>query len=277
MQSKDSLATFDANKISQYCLVGRQIANSLSPMIHKLFAREFGLKLEYKLLTIDADEVIDTIKNFFINNGSGMNITAPYKELALSCVDRIDQNVYGAINTIYKKDNILYGANTDGIGLIHDLAQKKINLHQKTILILGSGGVVKNILPEILKKHPEHVYIASRKIDCAYSIINKLLDQRVSWIDIYSELPHASVTIHALSSISAVTIYKNINFIDTVAYDLNYHAQSPFLDFASKNGANQIFNGLGMLLAQAAEAFYLWHGVYPSIDKALPKLENIST
>ncbi len=253
--------------IKNFCLIGDPLSYSLSPKIHACFAKQTSIMLEYKLKTVPAQQVACFIKEFFAAGGNGINITAPHKQRALACADRFDISAQKAqaCNTLYLNDGVICAANTDGAGFEQDLIYHDIDIYSKTILILGAGGAVCGILPQLLNAKPARVYIVNRTLLRAQNLAMQYAAEPIQamTVDEISAIK-AYIIINAISvGVDAHDLYASVNFADAICYDLNYQPGSNFLEYATKKRAKQLFNGLGMLIEQAAAAFKLWHGITP--------------
>lgn len=245
-------------------IVGNPIQHSLSPVIHQQFAEQTGQMLCYERLLAPLNQFIPTIRAFFARGGRGCNVTLPFKEQALAMVD--DYSEYAgcakAINTIIlKEDGSLYGENTDGVGLVRDLTQNlRWPLRGQRILLIGAGGAVRGVLPALLAESPAEIAIMNRTVEKA----KKLADEFD--LQLYSSHKQSfDIVINGASG--------NIEFSGETRcyYDMNYYSKIPPTPPFAKGG---ITKGLGMLVEQAAESFFLWRGVRPDTQPVLQKLKN---
>ena len=127
------------DEIRKFCVFGLPVKHSLSPLIHKEFAKQQGINIQYKLIEPDSEEHFDThAQSFFSKKGYGANITIPFKEKAYNFADSYDTSAIecNCANTLMLKDNEIRAFNTDGLGFINDLTNKDISLSEKKILIL---------------------------------------------------------------------------------------------------------------------------------------------
>ena len=261
----------------QYALLGFPLANSLSPVIHKLFAMQFNLDIEYKALEVAPIDLMLTINNLIDAGFNGFNITAPYKEIIFQQLQNYDSNVRiaRAVNTVVvKDDHSMCGHNTDGLGLIADFKRHNIPVTAQRILILGAGGAVRGILPELLALQPENLTIINREQIKTAKIITDFNNLGDVQLGAYSQLGvlKADVIINATSSDNC-ELLANLDFNNAYCYDLNYKQKvSEFMRFALDHGAKYAVNGLGMLVEQAAIAFELWHGKMPAVEHVLLEL-----
>ncbi len=272
------------SSISNYAVFGNPVNHSKSPQIHSLFAKQKGIKLNYQAIEVPVENFSDFVISFANQKGKGLNITVPFKENAFSLCTILTQRaeVSGSVNTIwFDEQSNIYGDTTDGKGLINDL---KINygldIKNKSVLILGAGGSVKAILEPLCEENPDRIIIANRTVsraeDLSRSFSNKGNIKACSYDDIPSSsydliINGTSLSLNGqLPSISASTINNN-----TYCYDLMYSdTETVFMKWANEQGALKVMDGLGMLVEQAAEAFFIWHGVMPDTASVIKSLRK---
>ncbi len=269
--------------MDQYAVVGNPVHHSKSPKIHGEFAMQSGEILEYTAIQAPTDGFSATVKEFFSRSGKGLNVTVPFKEQAwtLSSVLSDRARLAGAVNTLYQNDEgEICGENTDGIGLVRDLTvNHKVSLKGKRLLVLGAGGAVRGVLLPLLEENPESITIANRTTAKAEALTELFreygelkacgfadLDQP---FDIIINGTSASLQ-GDLPPLSEVIVEDT-----TVAYDMMYSPDKTIFNrWAEEHGAAMTLDGLGMLVEQAAESFFIWRGV--RVDTA-PVLNALRT
>lgn len=254
-----------------FAVIGNPIKHSKSPIIHKAFAEQCNIKLSYETKLVDNELFESEVNNFFAAGGLGLNITLPFKERAFEMADIASERaaLAKASNTLYKKNGLLYADNTDGEGLIKDLHFHGINLQGKTILILGAGGACRGAVPAILQSEIKHLTIANRTKEKATEIATEVNSSKVTAKSLLEVSKKDGYDVIINSTSSSVT--GNIPNIDSdcyngilLAYDMFYsNTKTVFQIQAEQNGALKTLDGKGMLIEQAAEAFYIWHGIMP--------------
>ena len=110
--------------IDRYGVMGYPISHSRSPVIHKLFALQTAQAIQYELLQVSPEKLETAVRQFQRTGGKGLNITVPHKSEVARLVDQISERAAtaGAVNTLSFKGGEIHGDNTDGIGLLRDLA-----------------------------------------------------------------------------------------------------------------------------------------------------------
>ncbi|MCL7942712.1 shikimate dehydrogenase [Marinobacter sp. ATCH36] len=269
-----------------YAVVGNPISHSKSPRIHSLFASQTGEKLEYTAIQAPEDDFAGTVTGFFQRGGQGLNVTVPFKEQAWKLADRRTERaeLAGASNTLYQDSKgLLTADNTDGKGLVTDLTVNHgISLTGKRILVLGAGGAVRGVLGPILAEHPDALTIANRTVAKAEGLVKLFkpvsgqtrfdacgFEQPAEPFDLIINGTSASLQ-GDLPPVSADVIG-----VETVIYDMMYSLQTTtFNQWALDQGATRVFDGLGMLVEQAAESFRIWRGFSPKTQPVIDELRN---
>lgn len=256
----------------RYAVVGNPVAHSLSPAIHAEFARQTGQNLEYARLLCGMDQFTATVSRFRDSGGQGLNVTVPFKREAFALAVRISERARhaGAVNTLSFDGGRIAGDNTDGIGLVRDLRDNLgFEISGRRILIVGAGGAARGIVPALLHEHPRAMVIANRTVANAEALVAECATTTCPVIACGLEdlaQTRFDLVINATSSSlsgGGLALIDSVFEPDALAYDLMYgKGLTPFLGFAQHHGA-RVADGLGMLVEQAAESFFVWRGVRP--------------
>jgi len=258
-----------------FAVIGNPIHHSLSPQIHAAFAKEAGLLIDYEAVLSPLDQFKQTVQTLITKKLNGANVTLPFKKDAYELVSAHSNHakIAEAVNTIEFKEGEIIGHNTDGIGLVRDLEQNlHVNLNSKKILLIGAGGAAEGVIYSILEKKPTELTLTNRTIEKSNVIQNKMhayaqsFNVNLNVIEI-AKLPHHyfDVMINATSaslSDDGLNIDNKVFHEDSLAYDMMYGKETTFINQA-KSQASKTSDGLGMLVEQAAEAFYIWHHIKP--------------
>ncbi|MGD8712887.1 MAG: shikimate dehydrogenase [Thiohalophilus sp.] len=265
-----------------YAVMGNPIAHSKSPRIHTLFAEQTGEPVHYEAIQVDPGGFAQAVGNFDASGGKGLNITVPFKQEAWELVNERSERAEraGAVNTIRFGEGKLFGDNTDGIGLVNDLLNNQIVIRDKRILLMGAGGAARGVLAPLLKQHPEQLVIANRTAEkardlaaafgdlgpvegCGYEALqDKKFDVVINATaaSLQGELPPLPDTLLAENA---------------ACYDMMYGSEpTPFMVWAEQHDAGKVLDGLGMLVEQAAESFYVWRGVRPETRPVIEQLRR---
>ena len=260
----------------RYAVFGHPIAHSKSPLIHAAFARQTGQDMTYEAILAPLDGFADSVTAFVAAGGRGANVTVPFKEAAFKMAQRLSPRAEraGAVNTLsFTADGIL-GDNTAGDGLVADLTRnlKRTLAHQR-ILLLGAGGAARGVIEPLLDQQPATLVIANRTLSRAEELAT-LFGRGIRASTFEAADTPFDVVINATAASLAnelPPLSPRIFGADTLAYDMMYGRDTPFLDFARAHGAATA-DGLGMLVEQAAEAFCVWRGVRPDTAPVIASL-----
>jgi len=268
----------------RYAVFGSPIKHSKSPRIHRLFAEQTGQALSYEAQEVTAEAFPADAGGFFAAGGKGLNCTVPLKELAYRFADvkteRAERSK--AVNTLARqRDGTVLGDNTDGCGLVTDLlANHRLTLAGKRVLILGAGGASRGIIGPILEQAPSRLVIANRTADKAVLLAEEfsaLGDISGCGFDALAPLQFDLILNATSASLSGQLppLPDNLLADGGSCYDLAYgNEPTAFVRWGLEHGARLSLDGLGMLVEQAAEAFYIWRGVRPQTRPVIDLLDG---
>jgi shikimate dehydrogenase len=273
----------------RYAVIGNPIAHSLSPRIHALFSAQTAIPLEYKRLLSPLHAFTKTVLDFFATGGRGLNVTVPFKQqahaLATPHLSARAQHA-AAVNTLWEHNGALYGCNTDGVGLVNDLTRLNVVLEDARLLLIGAGGAARGVLPALAQAGSAHLHIVNRTPEHAQALADHWRQTASTALPTISagSLAEAriggpwDIVINATASGlqgAAPALPSGLYASRAIAYDMMYKPfLTPFMQQAQADGATISVNGLGMLISQAAESFFLWHGVRPNINPVLIQLQQ---
>lgn len=272
------------SSIDNYCVMGNPVAHSKSPQIHAAFAKQTRQKIFYQAIQVDEGKFKDAIKEFQHQGGKGLNITVPFKGDAWEASDQMSHRAEraAAVNTIsFSDEGKITGDNTDGIGLIRDLTiNHKLLIKDKNILILGAGGAARGILDPLFDELPDRIVIANRTVSRAEKLIDIFSDRGDVSACGFDELASSNfdIVINATSASlqgDVPPLPEGLIDKNTCCYDMMYSAaDTPFVAWAKAHGAGITLDGLGMLVEQAAESFFIWRGVRPDTSNIIQLLRE---
>jgi len=267
----------------RYAVIGNPIAHSKSPAIHAAFARQCGQDLSYGAILGPLEGFRTSVEAFRLEGGKGMNVTVPFKLEALELADQPTERarLAGAANTLRFDREAVFADNTDGVGLVSDIRDRLgFPLRGKRILILGAGGAARGVILPLLEEAPAQLAVANRSIDKAVMLktqFSSFGDLAAGSFDDYSD-GRFDLVLNATSAGlggSSLALPGGLYAADALAYDMVYgQGETPFLRDARSQGATRCADGLGMLVAQAAESFFLWRGVRPDSGPVLRMLQG---
>ena len=257
----------------RYAVIGNPIAHSKSPLIHAEFARQAGQDMAYTALLAPLEGFAATVRQFQSEGGKGLNITVPFKQEAWKLANCLTERarLAQAVNTCkFEADGSFLGDNTDGAGLVRDIRENLgIAIAGKRILLMGAGGATRGVLLPLLEQQPAALFIANRTAAKALELVQQFDGKGVLAGGGYAELAGRAFDLVINATSSSLSgelppLPPGVFAPGALAYDMMYgKGLTPFLRFAQEQGAARLADGLGMLVEQAAEAFYLWRGVRP--------------
>ncbi|WP_088138237.1 shikimate dehydrogenase [Achromobacter xylosoxidans] len=279
----------EAPPLARYAVIGNPIAHSRSPQIHAMFAEQTGKPLRYDRLLAPVDGFAEAVAAFVAEGGLGLNVTVPFKLDAYAlAAGRLSSRarLAGAVNTLSWRDGAWHGCNTDGVGLVSDLLRLGLRLTGASVLMVGAGGAARGVLQPLAEAGCARIHIVNRTASKAEELAASWRDSGVS--------PQTAVTGGSLADAAlaggwnlvinatasglqnaAPDLPPGLYAPGAAAYDMMYGAQpTAFMRQAQADGAALAADGLGMLVGQAAESFYIWHGVRPDPAPVLAALRE---
>ncbi|HTT08968.1 MAG TPA: shikimate dehydrogenase [Gammaproteobacteria bacterium] len=269
-----------------YAVVGNPVAHSKSPRIHQAFAKQTGQSLVYLAQAIEPGDFVAAVAEFQRLGGKGLNVTLPFKlEAHALCARRSERaEQSGAVNTLwFERDGRICGDNTDGIGLMRDLTMNHgMAVAGRKVLLLGAGGAAQGILPALLAERPAKLTIANRTFSRARALAGRVPLAERGMIDVLPMEALAGRAFNLIINATAASLAGELPPLpDDVlhrggdCYDMMY-ADEPtvFMQWGLRYGAARSVDGLGMLVEQAAESFYLWRGIRPDTAAVIKELRQ---
>jgi shikimate dehydrogenase len=258
------------NALDRYLVIGNPVAHSKSPQIHTAFAEQTGQHLRYERLQAPLDGFVATVRHFIEQGGKGMSVTVPFKLEAHALADTLTERARaaGAVNSLKFEGGKILGDNTDGAGLVSDIALNVgLSLRGKKILMLGAGGAARGAILPLLQAGAASLTIANRTATKASELADAFSRQGSIFASEFDALQGGfDIVINATSASiegDLPPVRPDIFAPGALAYDMMYGKEpTVFMRFATQHGATAR-DGLGMLVEQAAEAFLLWRGVRP--------------
>jgi len=269
-----------------FAVIGNPIHHSLSPQIHAAFAKENGLDIDYEAVLSPLDQFKNTMHQLIQQKFTGANVTLPFKKEAyqLATSHSSHASIAEAVNTLKFKENEIIGHNTDGIGLVRDLEQNlDTHLKNKKILLIGAGGAAEGVIYSMLEKKPSELTLTNRTIEKSNVIQNKMDVHAKSFnvnlnVTEITKCPHQYFDV-IINATSASLINAELHMDPKVfhegslAYDMMYGKETSYIREARSQGS-KTSDGLGMLVEQAAEAFFIWHHIQPTTKSVIESLRS---
>ena len=261
-----------------YAVMGNPVSHSRSPLIHKRFAEQCGIQLNYTRIQVDPGGFLQAVSHFSAHGGAGLNITVPFKveawELCRQDGNRLTHRagIARSVNTLaFSRTQGILGDNTDGAGLLRDIEHNlDFPLAGKRILVVGAGGAVRGVLQPLMDAGPARIHVINRTESRASELVERFAPSEGTVLSAGS-LASVSEGFDLVLNGTAASLDRSVPDIstdciggDTLAYDMMYgNEPTAFMAWSLAHGANVASDGLGMLVEQAAESFLLWHDVRP--------------
>jgi len=265
----------------RFGVIGQPIGHSLSPFIHRAFARQWGIDLDYRRIELSPENLAEGLARFTAEQGRGLNVTLPHKRAVMAHCTTLSPLAARAlaVNTLTCTEDGWHGDNTDGIGLVNDLCQRHgIDLRGRRTLLLGAGGAAYGVAPALLDAGIGEMVICNRNPERADDLADALAEPERAHTRYWQDLPdlaHFDLIINATSAGRGEGLALPFSLASPrcLAVDLSYgEAAISFLAWASAAGCTHRIDGLGMLVEQAAESFATWHGRRPDTDAVYAEL-----
>ena len=261
----------------QFAVFGHPISHSLSPQIHRAFARQFGIALEYRTIDAAPADFAVAVRQFFADGGQGANVTLPHKAAAFALADQRSASATraGSANVLTRlADGRLAAHNTDGDGMVRDITERHgVDLRGHTALLLGAGGAAHGVAWNLLDAGVATLAIVNRSPEAADVLADAIGEPARAHTRYWQDLADIGSYDLIVNATSAGVLGASLQLPFSLAgaralcYDLSYGiAASGFLSWARTAGARYAFDGLGMLVETTADAFELWHGQRPDSE-----------
>jgi shikimate dehydrogenase len=248
-----------------YGLIGEKLGHSFSPQIHSLILKKLNLLGLYNLFEIKKENLGHALKGLLALEAKGINVTVPYKIDIMKYLDNLSPEAekIGAVNTILFHNETLSGHNTDYHGFGMSLKKAAVEVKNKSVLILGTGGSSKAVVQYLIDNDIKDVVYASRTPEMTDKDLKKF--KIISYNEV-SSLKNRDIIINCTPcgmypKVEACPVDKKILSNFSTAVDLIYNPEETvFLREASSLGLKTA-NGLYMLVSQAVAAQEIWQGI----------------
>ena len=270
-----------------YAVIGNPVRHSLSPRIHAEFASQLGIPYAYGLLEPEVADFEDAARKFFEGGGRGLNVTVPFKERAVAFADdpTAAARAANSANTLrLDQSGRIAACTTDGPGLLAALAKRRgWNLEDASILILGAGGAAASILGSLLAHGRGPIFVANRDARRARRLCERFAAAG-------GRLQECDLAAAALADLGAECVLNATGAglagrlraaaeaslsRARFACDLAYGGRArAFLELAAEHKVENLSDGLGMLIEQAALSCAFWHQAMPDTGRLYEILEE---
>jgi shikimate dehydrogenase len=268
----------------RYAVFGNPVKHSKSPTIHTAFAAQCGQNMQYRAVRVELGGFEEAARGFFAGGGAGLNITVPFKEEAFRFAERLTDRAMraGAVNTLSRcDDGCIEGDNTDGIGLVRDMmANLGWRVQGQRLLILGAGGAARGVLEPLLRENPSELLIVNRTPERAEQLVREFSDIARLEGGGYTLLGDRQFDLVVNATSAGLSgempdLPSSLLTEHSCCYDLVYGDEpTPFMRWAALHAAWAVADGLGMLVEQAAQSFYIWRKVRPETQSVIRQLRE---
>ena len=260
--------------MKKFLVIGNPVEHSLSPKLQNYWIQINNLEAIYGKLETNVNDLKELCNNVKNGDLNGLNVTVPFKKAIIPYLDVLSGNALRtqSVNTISFENNSLIGHNTDIDGF--ELSIKKLNydVSDKSIVIIGAGGVVPSIIYALKKMKASKIYLINRTKEKALNLKNLFNDLNI--LD-WGEFPEFDMIINATSLGLSENDKFDIDFKrlgkNKFYYDVIYEPNKTEFSKAGNIVGNTYENGLSMFLFQAQKAFNIWHNIEPVIDQGVIK------
>ncbi len=254
----------------KYLVIGNPIEHSLSPKLHNYWLEKNSIDAIFEKKKVEQEEIKSLISKIKKEEIYGINVTVPFKKAVIPFMDELttEANETQSVNTIYLLEDKVIGHNTDISGFELGIKYSKYNVKNKTVFILGAGGVVPSIIVALKRMGAHKIILSNRTKEKAKKL--KLFFKDIEILD-WGILPKVNMIINATS----IGLNKNDKLevdlkkfgSNNFFFDIIYNPQeTDFLKKAKQLG-NKTENGKMMFIYQAHQAFTIWHKIMPNIDE----------
>ena len=264
--------------MKKYLVIGNPIEHSLSPRLHNYWFKQNNIDAVYEKKQIEETDIEGIISEMRNGEIEGINVTVPFKKSVIPFLDELDNlaKKTQSVNTIYKKKNKIIGTNTDIYGFQLSLLQIKYNVKGKKFFILGAGGVTSSIIFALKQLEVSTIMLSNRTKEKAENLKKIYPDlDLIKWGDIKNFDMIINATSLGLKENDKIPINYDQIGSGKFFYDVIYNPKKTNFLLEAKKRDNQTENGKMMFAYQAQQAFEMWTGLLPPVNKkVLQLLEN---
>jgi shikimate dehydrogenase len=261
------------------CVTGWPVSHSRSPLIHGYWLRTHGIEGSYERIATPPGEFERFAASIGVDGLRGANVTVPHKVTAFAECDRRTRaaEAMGAVNTLWREGDLLWGDNTDAEGFLGSLDEEAPGWRRelRSAVVLGAGGASRAIVHGLLSAGVERVVIVNRTVGRAETLAAAFGPRLVvsSWSETPGWLGEADILVNTTSLGMGGQDELDIDISNlkagAVVADVVYVPLETRLVRDARRRSFRAVAGLGMLLHQAVPGFERWFGVRPSVTTEL--------
>ena len=262
----------------KFCIIGKPVSHSLSPILHNYWFKKYNIDAEYNLLEINENEIKDVIDKIKNKELDGLNITLPYKRKIIPYLSKVinDAEDSKSVNTVYLEGDDVVGENTDVYGFqagyLKEIIYPKNN--NTKALILGAGGVAPSIILALIKSNILDINVTNRTNEKTLFLKKQFKNIKIIEWEKYNDLiENFDIIINATSlglksGDDFENLFQNIKK-ETVYIDTIYNPSQTKMIKHLKSKNIKTYNGLDMFIYQGQKSFYTWTKKNPEINNEL--------
>lgn len=258
-------------------LIGSPVAHSLSPAIHRAAFEATGVDWSYVAFDVEAgraDAALDAVRTLGI---AGLSVTTPHKEQVAAGVDRLAEaaTVLRSVNTVVVEEGgRLVGHSTDGHGFVASLEAEGIDVGGIRVAVLGAGAAARSVVSALDRAGAGVIVVINRTANKADEVIELApLTARRPGSNASTELAAVDLVVNATSvgfgtgpdDPGSLPLDPDVLHPELLVADLVYHPLDTALLRAARSAGARTFDGLGVLVHQAALQQQLWLGHLPDV------------
>lgn len=276
-------------KTKLICILGNPVKHSKSPLMHNEQLEKIGFDAKYLAFDVEPKNLETAVKGLKVLGFAGANITIPHKEEVMKYVDELTEEAknIGAVNTLYVKNDKIYGDNTDGRGFIISLMKDgEFDPKGKIVFILGAGGASKAVSTKLLLEGIKKMYIYDIN-DEKLNELKKHLDRLETKIEVEmvkkEEMNQTASISQLIVNCTPVGMKDEDPLLlseecfneGQMVFDLIYNPEKTKLLKAAENKGAKTLNGLGMLVYQGALSFEKWTNEKPDTERMFEIIKGV--
>ena len=258
--------------MKKFLVIGNPVEHSLSPKLHNYWIKKNNISAIYGKLKANVNDFQELRENLKKKKLNGLNITVPFKKDIIPYIDILSGDALrtNSVNTISVDDGKLVGHNTDIDGFELSIKNIKYDVSNKTVIILGAGGVVPSIIYGLKRMNVSKIIISNRSKERANELKNLFKDlQILNWGELTNFDMIINATTIGLEGNDKFELDFNKFGKNKFFYDVIYQPyKTNFYQVGNEEG-NKFEDGLNMFIYQAQKAFHIWHNIKPNIDEEL--------
>jgi len=261
-------------KAKKFGLIGHPVGHSLSAAMHGKVFEELGLPHTYKAFDVLPEDLEEFVRNTDLD---GANVTIPHKVEVMKHIDRLEKSAKDvkAVNTInFGEEKV--GHNTDGVGFSKSLEEKAVNPRTRNVLVVGSGGVSRAILAQLVQ-YNANITLTNRTRQKAEDLVAELnFQDKIRIIDYTpGNITQALKDTYLVINTTSIGMHPKIEYSpvpkqalkkEHVVFDAVYNPIETRLIKDAKEIGCKTISGVGMLVHQGAESSRIWLGIDPPIE-----------